>query len=163
MMDGTNHERADYMMQNYQKHKRYCPSQTLIYSPGQPSLDLAPDLYDRDHSAATAHRPCELSIPSLQYSASITLYGAAILFVFSTHTSHFVTFSFTRTSLVCSFIFLLHPSPEHHLFALQRTTIKGHRLKLHMLISCMGQLLFFIKTGTELTYLSATAIRSDRN
>lgn len=116
MMDGTKNERAGCMMQNYQKHKRYCPSQTLIYPPEQLSLNLAPDLYNRDHSAATAHRSCEFSAASLQYSGYITLYGAAILFVFSTHTSHchfhlhqnttclilHLSSSFTRTSLVCS-------------------------------------------------------------
>lgn len=122
MMDEIKHERADYVMQKkYQRHKRYCPSQTLIFSPEQNSLDLAPDLSHRDHSAGIPYWSCKFSTASLQYLVYNTLYGAAILLVFSTHTSHFLTFSsFTRTSIVC----------------FQMTTIKGHGLKLHMLISC---------------------------
>lgn len=122
MMDETKHERADYVMQKkYQRHKRYCPFQTLIFSPEQISLDLAPDLSHRDHSAGIAYWSCKFSAASLQYSAYNTLYGAAILLVFSTHTSDFLTFSsFTRTSIVC----------------FQMTAIEGHGLKLYMLISC---------------------------
>lgn len=114
MVDGTEHE-GDYMMQNkYQMHRRYCPSQScllradsLIFSPKRISLNLAPDLFHRDHSAATAYQPLTilrviLSAASLQYLDYTTLYGAAIPLVFSTHTSHFFTFSYT--------------SPEHHLF-----------------------------------------------
>lgn len=64
MMDGTEHEDNDYMMQRkYQMHSKYCSPQKLpsesrvahIFSPEQVSLNLAPDLFYRDHSAATAH------------------------------------------------------------------------------------------------------------
>lgn len=40
------------MQKKYQRHRRYCPSQTLNSSPEQISLDIAPDLSHRDHSPA---------------------------------------------------------------------------------------------------------------